>query len=269
MVKPAKTKKQARKRYYKKRYYKKRYSKKYRFRNFRKSLSPEIQQIKGTFDYIQNADGTVSKQRGAIYRLLSPNTNSTGSDPENVVFNMNNKKITGNKIKLKWLYIKGYLRMEDTAQDSANSEVNVQIKIFRLFNNLTNSSLNWDAIVQDNINYSQIDSDAVQRQILYLSDMKNDLKGKLWIKTKRLYRKYTPINSFIPFKIRIPLYDAVVQCDCYKSGNSWVSNDEVSTNGLYLAVLSPNEFPMSPTSAQPSRPYRQLYMKYKIYYTDN
>lgn len=271
MVKPAKTKKQYRKRYYKKRYYKKRYGKKYRFRKFRKSISPEIQQMKGTLEYIQNSDGTLSRTRGAIYRLINPSTQSTATEPENVIYNVNNRVISGNKIKLKWLYIKGYLRMEDAAMAGSgqSQEVNVQIKIFRLFKNLTNSSLNWSEIVQDNINYSQIDTDAVQRQLLYLSDMKNDLKGKLWIKTKKLYRKYTPINSFIPFKIRIPLYDAVVQCDCYKSGNNWVSQDEVSTNGLYISVLSPNEFPMAPYGSATTRPFKQLYMKYKIYYTDN
>lgn len=74
MPRLAKTKKQARKRYYKKRYYKKRYSKKYRFRKFRKSVSPEIQQMKGTIEYIQNSDGTLSKTRGAIYRLIHPTT---------------------------------------------------------------------------------------------------------------------------------------------------------------------------------------------------
>ena len=239
MARPKKTYKKSKKRYYKKRYYKRRYSKKYRFRKFRKSVTPEIQQIKGTLDYTSALDGTVTNHRGYMYNLLTIGTQNSASEPENVRFLVNNKPITGSKIKMKWLYIKGYFRCESSSAGSYGAnEVNLQIKIFRLFKNLTNAPLTWKDVVQDNIDYSNssLDTDAVQRQLLYLSDMKNDLKGKLWIKTKKLYRKYTPINSYIPFKIRIPLYDAVLQCDSYRSGTQFISNSDPSTNGLYISV---------------------------------
>lgn len=270
MARPKKTYKNSKKRYYKKRYYKRRYSKKYRFRKFRKSVTPEIQQFKGTLDYTSGLDGSVSNSRGSIYTLLNIGTQSSASQPEDVKFTVNGKPITGSKIKLKWLYIKGFYRCEQSSSTgSSTAEVNLQIKIFRLFKNLTNTSLTWRDIVQDNINYSNVDNDDVQRQLLYLSDMKNDLKGKLWIKTKKLYRKYSPINSFIPFKIRIPLYDAVVQCDTSLSGSSFIASNVPSTNGLYISVLSPTQFPDGPLAESPNRAYKQLYMKYKIYYTDN
>lgn len=269
MARPKKTYKKSKKRYYNKRYYKRRYSKKYRFRKFKKAVTPEIQQFRGTLDYTSGLDGSVSNSRGSIYTLLNIATQSSSTQPEDVKFSINGKPITGSKIKLKWLYIKGYYRAESPISLGAAADVNLHIKIFRVFKNLTNTPLSWRDVVQDNIDYNNIDSDAVQRQLLYLSDMKNDLKGKLWIKTKKIYRKYTPINSYIPFKIRIPLYDAVVQCDSYLNGSSFIANSVPSTNGLYLSVLSPTQFPDGPLTESPNRAYKQLFMKYKIYYTDN
>lgn len=271
MVRPKKTyKKSYKKRYYKRRY-KKRYSKKYRFRKFRKSVSPEIRQIKGELNYVRNQDGTLTNNRGMIYRLIDIDTQTSATEAENVVYRVNGKAISGNKIKLKWLYIKGYYRCENTEREgySPSAEVNVQLKIFRLFKNISNSQLTWGDIIQNNLDFTQLTTDAVQRELLYLADMKNDLKGKLWIKTKKIYRKYSPVNSFIPFKIRIPLYDAVVQCDSYKSGNSYIANHDPSTNGLYITMLSPQQVPDGPYTGDAARPYRHLYMKYKIYYTDN
>lgn len=250
------------KRSYKKRVYKgRRYKRRYYKRKFyRKSTikRPEINILS-----VQTNNFTVSTANGQLYPLTQISGDAV-NDSDKTIFKIGGsgeKTIQGKKIRLKYLYIKGYMYSNDSSDDN----INAKIYVFRQKQNIGNQDLKWSDMLDmpfgldtptswttDNIN-----------DILYRYDWKNDIKGKLKHYVRNLYKSYDNTNNIIPFKIRIPLYDCVLTCDNYydvneSSANKWKASINPSTNGLWFSFITNKGISEN----------HYLKMKYKLYYTD-
>lgn len=188
-------------------------------------------------------------------------------DIDNVKYTIGNSPITGtggkliegSKVRLKYLYIKGYIKVSGTSED----DFNCKLMVFRWKRNTKNDALTWDELINNTINGKPNLSDpstwteAQRLELMYTQDWKNDIKINFYRRIKNLYRRYDDANNIIPFRIRIPLYDCVFTCDSKWETNNWVSYQNASTNGLYFTFLS-NQYNDTNT----------ITYKYKLYYTD-
>lgn len=247
------------KRSYKKRTYKpRRYKKRtYRRRFYKRSTikKPEINIVSGSREEYPFNNATLGV--GTIQ-----NFTAISGDPVNGVddlqYKLFNKNIEGSKVRLKYLYIKGYIKVSGTNED----DFNCKLMVFRWKRNVLNRALTWDDLINNNYNIPLSTpanwTEAQRLQMLYMQDWKNDIKINFYRRVKNLYRKYDDANNIIPFRIRIPLYDCVMTCDSEKnSNNKFVPVANPSTNGLYFTFLS-NQLNENCT----------ISYKWKLYYTD-
>lgn len=244
------------KRRYKKRVYKgRRYKRRYYKRKFyRKSTikRPEIHISKDNITFLGDPNSNPN-QNGSFVNITTIGGNSA-SNSDDIKFTLNGSDIQGRKIRLKYLYIKGYLMFMGDLDDNVNGK----LYVFRRIKNPTNGGIAWGDLLDMPINLNSPSgwTDENIRDILYCYDWKNDLNGQIKHYVRKIYAKYDDTNNLIPFKIRIPLYDCVLTCDCYKDGdNGFTANTEPSTNGLYFTML---------TDATNGG----IYYKWKLYYTD-
>ena len=253
------------KRTYKKRTYKRRYRKRYYKRRYYKPLKkPEIHILENqaTAQPFNGGYGV-----GKILNITRVNGSSSNTDIDQLKYNVGNSPITGiggkdiegNKIRLKYLYIKGFIKVSGTDED----DFNCKLMVFRWKRNTKNDDLTWNDLINNTINGKPDLTDpstwteAQRLELMYTQDWKNDIKINFYKKVKNLYRKYDDANNIIPFKIRIPLYDCVFTCDCKWETNSYNAFMNASTNGLYFTFLS-NQYNNTNT----------ITYKYKLYYTD-
>lgn len=262
-----------RKRTYKRRIYRRRYYK----RRYKPIKKPEIHIVESNYNNVSFNNTT--NGMGIINNLTSISSNSD-ADIDNLVFSLNGKDIEGKKVRLKYLYIKGYIKVSGHSADYSSSQTqtggttghiddgvddnfNCKLMIFRWKRNTVNSSLLWGNLVNniDGIDLTDPSTwtDDDRLSLMYKQDWKNDIKVNFYKKVKNLYRKYDNINNVIPFKIRVPLYDCVLSCDSYKNATDgkFYAHSQPSTNGLYFTFLS-NKYDVSTV----------MNWKYKLYYTD-
>ena len=247
---------------YKKRSYKKRSAKarRYRKRFYRRRFykrstikKPEIHILTQNIIY-----GPNDNQNGSFYPLTAiGGTPISGDDPDLMQYQIFSKNIEGRKIRLKYLYIKGYLYTDQ-------NNINGKIYIFRRKKNASNSALSWVDLLNLPLNLATPSSWTTQNinDVLYCYDWKNDLKGQIKHNVKVIYKNYDNNNNYIPFKIRIPLYDCVLSCDSNFniSTSKWEVNTHPSTNGLYISYVSNGNMAQGAT--------HELHLKTKLYYTD-
>lgn len=258
------------KRTYKARRYKRRY---YKRRYYRKPIKkPEIHILKEEYDYSSD-DGDYTNGQFINLTPISAVVNSTQSD--NMDFKIGDKQIEGRKIRLKYLYIKGYYQLSYSYQGSGEDDntndnnVNAKLYVFRVKRNTTNSNINsWATFLDMPIgqnnpsSWSQMDI----QNVLYAYDWKNDIKTNIYKRVKNLYKSYDNTNNVIPFKIRIPLYDCVLTCENQYSvgNNNWVPNPNPSTNQILFNFVTLGSL----TSKTAQQRAQFLHLKTKLYYTD-
>lgn len=235
----------SRRRFYRRRFYKRNPIKK-----------PEIHILKENYEW--GATTGLNKNGDMVHITPISSVDVAGYNQSDAVeYNFGDKKIEGRKIRLKYLYIKGYLDCSQTQQD-----VNGKLYIFRKKANINNNSLSWTDLIDMPINLSDPTTwtNDDNQKILYCYDWKNDIKGQLKKKIKLFYRAYDNVNNMIPFKIRIPLYDCVLSCDSsYDTTDSkWKANNYPSNNAIFLSFI--NLKPLTGSS--------RLFLKTKLYYTD-
>ena len=223
---------------YKKRSYKKRpvkarrYKRNYRRRYYKRSTikKPEIHIVENSingiaFNHVNNGLGK--------FTILNPVGGSSVSDLDEQQYKILGKNIEGSKVRLKYLYIKGFIKVSGTNED----DFNCKLMIFRWKRNTSNSAINWDELINNSQGITLTDpstwTENQRLQMLYMQDWKNDIKINFYRRVKNLYRKYDDANNIIPFKIRVPLYDCVFTCDSVKSGTTFNPLPNASTNGLY------------------------------------
>lgn len=261
------------KRFYKRRYYKRfkkgTYQRKYYKRRYKKSYRkalkrPEVHILKDNITYASTGDN----HNGTLINLTKiSNVDANGyAQSDEVEYKIGDKKIEGRKIRLKYLYIKGYFQVSSNLED----DINGKIYVFRRKQNLSNNELGWNGLLDTpyNLNDTTNFSNAqVIKNLLYVYDWKNDVKTQVKRKVKSLYRKYDDANNVIPFKIRIPLYDCVLTCDNnYSISTGKFSAQSVpSTNGIWLGFITTATLSGGPDDQYPGT---YLQMKYKLYYTD-
>lgn len=237
----------SRRRYYRRRFYRRTAIKK-----------PEIHICSDNieFSYTGLSNGTINP-----ITLISGTVGGGGAEgPENndlIQFRINNKPIEGRKIRLKYLYIKGYLYSED-------NNINGKLFIFRRKKNTQNGPLTWGGLMELPINLNNPSTWTTDNinDILYKYDWKNDINNQIKKKVKLIYKSYDNNNNYIPFKIRIPLYDCVLTCDASWSSTTpgWTVSSYPSTNDLYISYITNANMGQGSTHA--------LKLKYKLYYTD-
>lgn len=248
------------KRTYKKRTYKaRRYKRRYRRRFYRRKTikKPEIyisdDNLEWSYGNLSNGEfKNITAISGSIAQDQPPYEGSS----DLMVFKINNKQIEGRKIRLKYLYIKGYLY-------TAENNVNGKIYVIRRQKNSGNSGMTWQTLLNMPVNVlpSNWTNDNIN-DVLYRYDWKNDLNGQIKHYVRSVYKSYDNNNNYIPFKIRIPLYDCVLTCDneWVPQTSTWTANVNPSTNGIYLSYVT--NAPMGEGSTT------TLKLKYKLYYTD-
>lgn len=236
----------SRRRYYRRRYYK---------RNVIKKPEIHICSDNIEFSHIGLSNGTIKH-----ITSITGTVGSGAQGPENndlIQFRINNKNIEGRKIRLKYLYIKGYLYSED-------NNINGKLYIFRRKKNVSNGPLTWTGLMELPINLSSPGSWTTENinDILYKYDWKNDINNVIKKKVKMIYKSYDNNNNYIPFKIRIPLYDCVLSCDASwnSTDQSWEASAYPSTNALFISYITNASMGEGSTHA--------LKLKYKLYYTD-
>lgn len=244
------------KRTYKARRYKRRY---YKRRYYRKPLKkPEIHISSDNIEFSHTglSNGTI-KNITAISSEPIPAPLPAPGDNDLVQFNINGKHIEGRKIRLKYLYIKGYLY-------SVDNNINGKLYIFRRKKNVSQNGLAWSSLMELPINLNDPSSWTTENinDILYKYDWKNDINNQIKKKVKLIYKSYDNNNNYIPFKIRIPLYDCVLTCDSYYSisNQQWVASEYPSTNALFISYVTNANMGENSTHT--------LKLKYKLYYTD-
>ena len=247
------------KRTYKKRSYKpRRYKRVYRRRYYKRSAlkKPEIHIVEDAVNEFPFNNSTFGLGK---FNNLSKITGSGVSDLDEIQYKLMGKNIEGSKVRLKYLYIKGYIKVSGTNED----DFNCKLMVFRWKRNTLNNTLSWVDLLNNttygnpNLSDPSTWSETQRLQLLYMQDWKNDIKINFYKRVKNLYRKYDDANNIIPFKIRIPLYDCVLTCDNTKSSSTYTPNPDASTNGLYFTFLS-NQFNETNT----------ISYKWKLYYTD-
>ena len=230
-------KKSYKRRYYKRRYYKRRYYK----RRYPKPIKkPEIHITENQLG--QNAFNNSTYGMG-LFNNLTVISGSSQNDKDAIEYKLNNKVIDGSKVRLKYLYIKGYIKVFGTNED----DFNCKLMVFRWKRNTTNTFINWSDLINNINNFNLTDpltwTEQQRLEMLYMQDWKNDIKVNFSKRIKNLYRKYDDANNIIPFKIRIPLYDCVLTCDCVKNTSTGIYDviSNPSNNGIYFTFLS-NQF---------------------------
>lgn len=249
------------KRSYRKRPQKARRSRKrfYRRRFYRRSAikKPEIHILET--NYNANPFNDSSYGVGAFQNLTSISQVQPVAQYDTLVYKLSDKTIDGKKIRLKYLYIKGYIKVGASTSADAD-DFNCKLMVFRRKRNMSNMSLDWETLINNSPSGAPSAWTEDQRlDMMYKQDWKNDIKINFYKRVKNLYRKYDDANNIIPFKIRVPLYDCVLSCDCYKSStdNKHYAHAHPSTNGLYFTFLS-NKYDDNTT----------INYKVKLYYTD-
>ena len=235
----------SRRRYYRRRFYKRSTIKK-----------PEIHIVESAVNEFAFNNSTYGV---GTFNNLTKISGSGVSVLDQIQYKLMNKNIEGSKVRLKYLYIKGYIKVSGTNED----DFNCKLMIFRWKRNTLNASLGWSDLLNNttwgnpNLSDPSTWSETERLQLLYMQDWKNDIKINFYKRVKNLYRKYDDANNIIPFKIRVPLYDCVLTCDNSKNGSTYTPNADPSTNGLYFTFLS-NQFNETNT----------ISYKWKLYYTD-
>lgn len=255
------------KRTYKKRAYKtRRYRKRfYKRRFYNKSIKkPEIHIYKGEQNVI-NINNGVLKHLTPINPVIDLSSGGY-TDSDAVEFKLDDKLIDGRKIRLKYLYIKGYFNLFDTSDDN----INAKFYVFRYKKNVNNSNLSWSSLMDLPIGVLDTPTSwtaSNKKDILYTYDWKNDINNVIKRKVKNMYRKYDDNNNLVPFKIRIPLYDCVLTCDTKFDSTSgrWTAESVPSTNSLWCAFLTTATLYSGTGDAETSNYCRY---KWKLYYTD-
>lgn len=243
------------KKYYKRKYYKRKYYKKASVKK------PEIRRVTGEIKY-GNQEGLY--KNGDMF-----NVTSIGFDPipgviiennNNVNYKLWTSNILGRKIRLKYLYLKGYL-----LHNYANNEnINAKLFVFDKKRNMDNTGLVWSDVknTQGLTDNSATWTSLQTADVLYKYDWSNGLKNFVTHKSKSFYSKYDNINNTIPFKLRVPLYDRVMTCspwiDPAHPNNGWIAKEIPETNAIFLSFLSTDNN-MVNTS---------IVIKWKLYYTD-
>ena len=246
------------KRTYKKRVYKgRRYKKRYYRRRFYKKSTikrPEIHISKDNIVFLGDAS---NPQNGTFVNITTiGGNNATNSD--DIKYTLNGADIQGRKIRLKYLYVKGYLSFTSAFED----DINGKLYVIRRQKNVSNGGMTWSTLLDMPFALNSPANWTAEniRDILYCYDWKNDINGQIKHYVKKIYAKYDNTNNIIPFKIRIPLYDCVLSCDASYDTNNGVFTPSVnpSTNAIYLSYVS----------TQPNNTNVQLKLKWKLYYTD-
>lgn len=245
------------KRTYKKRTYKaKRYRRRYYKRRYyrRKAIKkPEIHIVDDNLTWSYN---NLSNGEFKNITTITGQVEGTGGGPDTIKFSINGKGIEGRKIRLKYLYIKGYLY-------TTENNVNGKIYVIRRQKNGGNAGMSWQTLLNMPVNVLPSNwTDENINDVLYRYDWKNDLNGQIKHYVKSIYKSYDNNNNYIPFKIRIPLYDCVLTCDneWVPQTQIWIANANPSTNAIYLSYVT--NAPMGEGSTT------SLKLKYKLYYTD-
>lgn len=251
-----------RKRTYKKRAYKRRYKRTYRRRGYKRRFYKPIK--KPEIHIMESSVGSVFNNStlgvGTFHNMTD--ILSDGATTEDaIVYKIQGKPIEGKKIRLKYLYIKGYIKVLSSTDAD---DFNCKLMVFRRKRNTTNILMQWTTLVNNTGRITSINdpttwTDEQRLQMMYMQDWKNDIRVNFYKKVKNLYRKYDDANNIIPFKIRIPLYDCVLTCDSTfnSSTNTFMAQNHPSTNGLYFTFLS-NKYDEN----------TYINYKYKLYYTD-
>ena len=227
----------SRKRFYRRRYYRRNAIKK-----------PEIHISEGTGLYSGNGD----------FSHITAIAGNNALHYDDIKYTLNGSDIQGRKIRLKYLYIKGYL----SCTSSFDDDINGKLYIIRRQKNVSNGGMTWSTLLNMPFglnNPANWTADNI-KDVLYCYDWKNDLKGQIKHYVKKIYAKYDNTNNIIPFKIRIPLYDCVLSCDAvYDTTNNYYAPSAYpSTNAIFLSYLS----------TQPNNENVKLKLKWKLYYTD-
>lgn len=248
MPRPRKTAKRT----YKRRTYKKRYYKRRFYRRYKPIKKPEIRICESMFIFNQQS------QNGQLRHLTEISDDGVSKPQANQVkYKLNGQDLEGRKIRLKYLYIKGYLQVDNT---NNMDDFNAKFYVFRKKKNLDNTALTWtDLLDMPEALVSPGSWDDTQRlDVLYTYNWKNDINGIIKKKVKNLYRRYDNANNIVPFKLRIPLYDCVMSCDTSISNSTYSARIRPSTNDIYYAMISNKA--LSNTTF--------LRVKFKLYYTD-
>lgn len=247
------------KRSYKKRVYKgRRYKKRfYRRRFYKKSTikRPEIHISKDNITFL--GESSNPNQNGTFINITTIGGNNA-SNSDDIKYTLNGAEIQGRKIRLKYLYVKGYLLTSGSYDD----DINGKLYIIRRNKNVSNGGMTWSTLLDMPFGLNNPSSWTAEniRDVLYCYDWKNDLNGQIKHYVKKVYAKYDNTNNIIPFKIRIPLYDCVMTCDSSfdTTNNVFVPSTNPSTNAIFLSYVS--------TSG--TNPQISLKLKWKLYYTD-
>lgn len=256
------------KRTYKARRYKRRY---YKRRYYRKPIKkPEIHILKEEYAY--SADEGDKVNGGFIN--ITPISADPSTDSDNMKFMIGDKQIEGRKIRLKYLYIKGYYQLSYSYQGAGEDDtendnnVNAKLYVFRIKKNMSNTFTGWNTFLDMPVNYNNSDNWTYPniQDILYTYDWRNDLKTNVVKRVKNLYKAYDNTNNLIPFKIRIPLYDCVLTCDNSYSdnNNNYIAQQYPSTNGILFSFITTGAL----TSKTAQQRAQFLKLKTKLYYTD-
>lgn len=263
------------KRYSKKRYYKRfkkgTYQRKYYKRRYKKSYRktlkrPEVHILKENVFFGENMNGALVN----LTTITNQNGTTGYNQSDEVQYKIRDKNIEGKKIRLKYLYIKGYVNISTTA---ATDDDNIcgKVYVFRRKQNLSNNDLGWNGLLDTPYNLndtSNFSNQKVLHDILYVYDWKNDVKQQVKRKVKNIYRKYDDGNNVLPFKIRIPLYDCVLTCDNnYNTQyNKFNAQSFPSTNGIWLSFITTKT--LSGNADNYAFTDNFMKCKYKLYYTD-
>lgn len=234
MVKPKRTyKKSSKRRYYKRRYnkykkYKKRYNK-YKYHMIRGT--PELYKTDQTVIYHSGAyDYLGRNSNGQIMNLCKFTKNGDQ-------IYMNGQKINGTKIRMKYIYIKGYIKIGTHDVNNPDRGMDLRLSVYRKYKNVTNDGLNYsdlydDSLVPNNPGEWGYDTNgfSTEHNILYNYEYKGDVKGNIKIYETKKHITYKNYNDYIPFKLR-------VSCNCVLQVDEVNTNQYSSKNAFFMAFM--------------------------------
>lgn len=254
------------KRYYKRRY--KRYRKWKARRGFYRHVAstPELHKSSMNFLYgSQNETSSTYLTNGSIVNIGAQSKDASGN------FFFNNVPVSGRKINLKYIYIKGYVctshQYSGSTPDSEPADyVNYyhRIALYNVKRNLKNTPPTYadlydTNLIDSNPNNWEWDTAGVEhpiRDILFKLSYKEDVYKNIKIYQKKKFMKYKFGGDVIPFKMRLSI-NQIVEFD----QNTGYNNP--STNAWYMAMIMP---PLEKSSGVPGF---RAHINVRLYWTDN
>ena len=124
-----------------------------------------------------------------IFQNLTTITSNDDPDIDKLIFNIGGKPIEGKKIRLKYLYIKGYIMVSGSSatttnnpngtmniNDAVDDNFNCKLMVFRWKRNTTNYTLNWTTLMNGITSNSPANwTTADILNMMYRYDWKNDI----------------------------------------------------------------------------------------------